>query len=235
MKLCRLAALGRLLNGLAHNLNGPLQNLSMEMEILRSRIGPAGSTSDIFAETLRSRILSMEEELEQINALIKTISMRANMDFSQETHMTLGDFFHQELLFLRANLYFKHHIHPNLELDLNLPPLRSLSKHIPLALGWLMQAMLEELESARVKGFRLRATVSENVVRIEFFVEGKALSEILPDSLALDAPSSKPLRVEYHGTGLAFAMTLLKTLGVSLAGFVKTSGSEIVLEIPVYT
>ena len=69
--LCRLygsAALGKLMGGLVHNLNGPLQNLGMDLEMMIYSLADTDPSRDSPSKGLGTRLKRMETELDAIIA-----------------------------------------------------------------------------------------------------------------------------------------------------------------------
>jgi hypothetical protein len=231
VRVSKLSSLGKVMNGLIHSFNGPLQNLGMELEMMRSRLLSGGQVVDDLTKSLVLRLNRMEEELELINQFIKRISMRPGLEGGCHEYMTLREFLEEELWFLKANLYFKHHVRTELELDTNLPLLRNLPKEFPLALSWLMQAIVEEMERVKLRTLRLKATPGESGIRIVLTTKGGKLSKKFLDFLNHDISAHQHLKIADNDLVTILALMTLKSGGVSVAIQVEPSESKIGLAL----
>jgi signal transduction histidine kinase len=147
--LYQVGALGKLINGLIHNLNGPLQNLSMDLEMMEHSVRTARGLPADLAESLLRRLKRMGGEFDHISGLIRAASMRAGAAGSTEQG-DLRTFLEQELSFLNTNLYFKHNVQKEVLLEEGLPPLVRFPAELGLALGWFLQSLVEEIEREKV-------------------------------------------------------------------------------------
>ena len=64
--LYQMGSLGKLINGLIHNLNGPLQNISMDMEMMTHSVRTAKWLPADLAESMIQRLKRMEREFDHI-------------------------------------------------------------------------------------------------------------------------------------------------------------------------
>ncbi|MGD9160933.1 MAG: hypothetical protein PVG39_21120 [Desulfobacteraceae bacterium] len=177
IRLLKLASLGKVTGGLIHNINGPLQNIGLDLEmsqyILRKDADSNnGSESDIMV-----RLKRIEEELERLNAMIKISSNKVMQ--ADNGLQNFNEFIEQELSFLNTNLYFKHNVETTLQLDAP-PPLTSLlPENSILAFQWLLQRVIEEVEKLRGNKLLIKTENEEGLYKINI---GAEISRI-PDSI----------------------------------------------------
>ena len=230
--LYRMASLGKLINGLVHNLNGPLQALSMDLEMAEYSLINKRGMDDNLAKNTGMRLKRMEEELENIKNSIKTTSIKANLDDDYQAQMTLSHFLQQELSFLKANLYFKNNVHTELQLEDDLPLTGNLPEEVPLALSLFLQIFIEEMERQEIKNLALKACSGDSGLEITFTTGGKNLSEEFIKLLSLKIPSSQPLRVETNNMATILILALFKLGGASVATHIEPPRSSINIKIP---
>jgi len=109
--------------------------------------------------------------------MIKTSSNKI-MQADNGLH-NFNEFIDQELSFLKTNLYFKHNVETTLQLDAP-PPLTSLlPENSILALGWLLQKIIEEVESLKGKKLFIKTEKEEGLYKVSIEAE---INEI-PDSI----------------------------------------------------
>lgn len=165
--LYRQAVVGRLVQGLVHNLNGPLQNLGMDMDMIRYGLKKSGEESaDKLLENVGKRLGRMESEFEQINRLIRATAARTVPEEETEAYMGLGDFLEQQISFLKANLYFKHYVRSDVQVDKPLPLIRTLPPGASEGLSSLLQALVEETERQEMRTFVLKASGSDSAAEV---------------------------------------------------------------------
>ncbi|MFC1821100.1 hypothetical protein ACFL9T_00195 [Thermodesulfobacteriota bacterium] len=228
--MVKAASLGKIMNGLVHNLNGPLQNISIEMEMIGQAIAREGQSDNI--KKLNTRINRMEEAFDHINELIRTIITKTEAADNYENDLKLNDFLQQELWFLEANLYYKHHVQTELDLDISIPNLNHLPDGFGEALAWLLYELVQELEKQEVKILRLRTTLRPSALEIGLTTSGGVLSEEFLGLLELDPSRSKSFRIFHDTAATILALTILKRCGVSFRVSTATTSSSIVLELP---
>ena len=232
--LVRIASLGKLMNGLIHNLNGPLQNLGMDMEMMLHSLTGKGLSRDDLAKNMVTRLNRMEGEFEHINHLIKTTSLKSDPENDYQGYANLNDFLEEELSFLDANLYFKHHVRKEIHLEDNLAALTNFPKGVGMPLSWFLHALAEELEKEELKSLTLSAGSRDSGLDIILTIEGGDLSGEFMEVLDQGISSSKPLKIENGNVIMILALEVLKSEGVSVTTQVEPSRSDIIFGIPMH-
>lgn len=214
--LHRQAAVGRLVQGLVHNLNGPLQNLGMDMDMIQFGLNQGGESLEALLEDVSKRLGRMESEFEQVNRLIRATAAHSAPDGDAEAYMTLADFLDQEISFLKANLYFKHHVQTEILLDKSLPPIRRLPPGVVEGLSSLLQALVEETERREMTVFALKASGNESAAEVRIATGPVPLSEPFLGVLYNVDAYLESFRVEEADTLVpAYAAMMLATAGVT--------------------
>jgi len=165
----RLVSLGTLIHGLIHNLNGPLQNLGMDMDMIGLTLESGENRVEDLQKEIRTRLGRMEEEFTRITHLIRSAASRTSPEDEETGYMNLGDFLQGEIDFLKANLYFKHHVKTDLSLEGDLPSMRELPPGTATCLRGFLQAVVEELERRKMGVFSLKAPAAESGTLIRLF------------------------------------------------------------------
>ena len=70
-KIYKLATLGKVIGGLIHNLNGPLQNLGLDIEMTNHLLNNKLPLDNDGINNILNRLKRMGEEFEKIDQLIK--------------------------------------------------------------------------------------------------------------------------------------------------------------------
>jgi hypothetical protein len=209
----RLMSVGRLVHGLIHNLNGPLQNLGMDMDMIGYALEGGGELEEL-REEIRTRISRMEEEFEQVNLLIRMAASRVAPE-AEQGFLSLDAFLEDEMVFLQSNLYFKHHVEKTVRLEGELPELRSLPEGLPEGLRSTLEAVAEDLEKREMSRFGLKAEAIESGTLLEVDAGEGPLSEALLDELQRAATKAEPHRVSRERVSAAHASLMLTRAGLS--------------------
>ena len=122
-QLFNLASLGKVTGGLIHNINGPLQNIGLDVEMSQYMLRKEGESNG--SSNIMVRLKRIEEELERLNSIIKTASSKITL--SEDNLHNFNEYLDQELFFLHTNLYYKHNVESSLELTEQSP----LMNHLP--------------------------------------------------------------------------------------------------------
>jgi len=232
-ELYRLVTLGKLIYGLVHNLNGPLQNLGMDMEMLEHALKTDTRMPPDLTEPMVHRLRRMEGEFDHINRLIRSVSNRASLEGDYLEYGNLKVFLEEELSLLDANLYFKHNVRKEVHLGEDLPALNMLPEMVTLSLVWFIQSLVEELEKARGKLFALTTSFVPSGLEITFRTDAGALSSIFVEELTKRLPSTGVFKAEDADMGQVLSVAWLKLSGVSFDCGSDESGSAITLHVPV--
>jgi len=235
ISLCRLASLGKVIDGMLHNINGPLQNLGMDIEMMNNSLAGNRPLHDALAKDIDIRLKRMEEEFERIRHLTKIASIRASIEDDYQECMNLHDFLHHELSFLEANLYFKHNVHTELQLEDGLPQLNILPRGVPLSLSWFIHSFIEEMERQGISDMILKAGSGHSGLEISLATKGGDLSEKFIKLLDTENSSFELLRNENVEVEMILALEGLKSCGVSMRGQFEPSNSIVMLTIPLVT
>lgn len=178
IKLYKLASVGKLIGGLIHNINGPMQNLGLDIEMTYFTLKDESKWDKDISKNIMTRLNRMEEEYEKVISLIRGIAERTqDNDIADSTISNIYEFLKQEFAYLHTNLYFKHNVQTEI-INLNTPPLiSSLPKDSLMALGWFLQSLVEELERQKVVGLTVKIIPDNSKLKILFSTEGGRLSE----------------------------------------------------------
>ena len=233
-RLFRLASFGKIIGGLIHNLNGPLQNLGLDIEMANHSLQDDSRVDSEMIKNIRGRLKRMEEEFERIDRLIKTYSIKASSEEDFDNRLiNMNDYLKQELCFLETNLYFKHNVDKKIEVQDHPPPASHLPGESLTALNCFLQAFVEELEREKIKGLVLETLFTDQFFKILITPEGNNLSETFLEQLNLDAsPENQPLQDDMN-IGILLVMMIFKEEGISVRRERSPSGSaKIIITFP---
>ena len=231
--LNRLAVLGRLMAGLIHNLNGPLQNIGIDLELMALQSMQEGPSNDQLAKKIEPRLQRMEGEFDAINQLVRTTSMRASMNEEYNHYRTLNEFLEEEFSFLKANLYFKHNVQKHFDFSSKLPSFSRLFGDVPLGLRWFFHALIDELEKQKIPEIKVRTLAGDPKIHLLCSTEGGDLSEPFLKGLSLELSASQTIRIGESELGITVAVALLQQAGVIFSTDTGPGKTVIHLQVPV--
>lgn len=232
IRVHKLAALGKLMAGLIHNLNGPLQNIGIDLEMMTHLLMEKTSEDKNPEAIFGPRLRRMEGEFDAINQLIRTASMKANMEHNAYEYRNLNDLLDQEFSFLKANLYFKHNVRKNFNIENDLPAITRFAEGVPLGLIWFVQALVEELEREKIPDLSITARSEDKIVEVLFTVEGTNLPESFSRAIEWEISPAQVIKIEDRDVGTTLAVALLKQAGASIDVKTASSRNQIHLSLP---
>lgn len=228
-EISRLTSAGKRVKGLIHNLNGPLQNLGMDMDMIRYSIKESEDPFPSLLQEIENRLQRMDDEFERINHLIR--STAAVVSTTDEGYLSLEDFLDQELSFLDTNLYFKHNVEREVFFEGDLPPLGALSGGVSSGLRSLLEAVTEEIERLEMTTFSLKASMRGEVVDMRLTAGRGPMSEaFLKTADSASAADDAPI-VDHEQMAAIHAFMRLKEAGVTYELKAGSYGTEIALSL----
>ncbi len=109
-ELLRKAACGFLVQGHIHNMSGPLQILSMQIELLKSLVN---RLDDDIKDTIMQKLEQASSQIERLRGILVSLSTSVE---DTPTTLDLNDLIRQELNFWEGDLVFKHEVRKELQL-----------------------------------------------------------------------------------------------------------------------
>lgn len=211
----RYSTLGSFVRGIIHNLNGSLQILSMQMELLQGALLKEG---DRTRPSLNSKMLQCQEQLDKLKVMVEVLLQKGihdEQEASQPIH--LNDLLEEELSLWHHNLFFKHHIKVVKSFSSPLPPLQGRYLDFSQGLSNLIQNAVEAMEEAPTKELLVATSVRDDQVHVTIRDTGCGISEEIKPHLFKPFCSNKGGK--HHGLGLFISQELLTPYGASFSFF----------------
>ena len=211
----RYSTLGSFVRGIIHNLNGSLQILSMQMELLQGALLKEG---DRIRPSLNSKMLQCQEQLDKLKAMVEVLMQKGiheEKEVSQPIY--LNDLLEEELSLWHYNLFFKHHIKVVKSFSAHLPPLQGRYLDFSQGLSNLVQNAVEAMEEAPTKELFVATSVRDDQVHVTIRDTGCGISEEIKPSLFKPFCTNKGGK--HQGLGLFISRELLTPYGASFSFF----------------
>ncbi len=117
VQVFRDAVIGHLAKGFVHNLNSPMQIISMHLELMRSdlaRIPGLVSDKEQLArttETILARVDQIEDSLSKMDFFLRVVNQRKAAEVVGEVPVIIPDLIRREIEFWQSDLFLKHQVH----------------------------------------------------------------------------------------------------------------------------
>jgi signal transduction histidine kinase len=179
----RLATIGDLLHGLAHNVNTPLSAVMARGEMLGERLkglkeeqSPQAAEGDLFASKMDKNIRDAEVIVAntlKISGIIRNM-MQKRLQEEEDTPqmLNLSQLLQEELQFLEANMMFKHEIKKTYLLDESLPFIKGVYYHFSQSFTYMMNHVMETLDGSDVKELTIKSKYDDTALYIEIHHTG---------------------------------------------------------------
>ena len=242
-----LSCFGGFTQGLIHNINGPLQNISMLAELMQAGFvrldRVTGGDGDQHAEE-RSRILERERQrLQKLSEQVSLLDrMLRDLRLLHEMERNPSEVDVNQLLLslvqtFHCDLFFKHHVQLELKLANDLPFIRVLARHLIPSLVHLFRNAVTALREAPEKHLIIESRLAEERIWLSLRDTGCGLQpgeeERCFEPFYSGWPPAIQTQETHYGIGLFLASGFLEPYAIKVT--LLTEGQETVasLEIPV--
>lgn len=246
----RLNYSGRFVQGFVHNINGPLQNLTMLTEMLisgleiqdrmfRSDAGESEKWSELMTkqrkrlDQVRGQILNLSADLREFMQLHEIERCGTEVDINAVIEKMAKLF--------RSDLFFKHHIKCGLHLAKNLPHIRVLGRDIVPALFHIFHNAVTALTESQKKELTVETGMQPGEIVVRITDSGVGLPEGVRADTLFDLFESRWPKFDaqaassdqHLGFGLYAARRLLAPYGFSVSLERTGEGTSAVMRMPI--
>ena len=249
----RISFAGGFVQGFVHNVNGPLQNLSMLTEMLLGgldRLDGLHKTPEPaedgpkWEELLERQRKRLEQMYQQITTLAEGLRDFVHISEIERSSQDVDpNFLLQKMMSVfRADLFFKHKVTPSLDLMRNLPPARSPGCDMVPALFHVIRNAVVSMRDSLKKELRITTSLQGRTVRIDVCDSGcgfencpetEKLFELFSSQWSEREPDPAAREPVHLGYGLWTARRLLGRFGATIRLEKQPEGTAAVIEIPV--
>jgi|GEM_PF-2839181 len=169
----RLASLGNLVQGIAHNLNNPLAIIQATTQYLLE--------AEDKEVNLKEELTVIKEQAQRIGQIIKDLMAKSREEALRViTKLNLNQILEEELKFLQANSFFKYEV--KLEKELSpLPAILGIYSDFSQAFANFINNALEAMQDSPVKVLKIKTYTSDSAVVVEIADTGKGMEkELIP-------------------------------------------------------
>lgn len=231
----KLAAIGQLAAGIAHNMNTPISIIQGNAELLRLKYPDDGEEID--------KIL---RQTKKMSDLINTILNKGRKEQKTEiVNINLNELLNEELEFLTADLYYKHHIEKDFQLDSSIPKIKGVYSDFSQSIMSFIQNAVDAMYQVPVRRLTIRTQADEQYVHLFIQDTGcgmnKSTKERLFEPFFTTKTQKKAPGIENGfprgtGLGLSVAYNILKKYNVKIRfSSEENKGTIFELKIPFQT
>jgi len=169
----RLAAMGRLLQGVAHNLSNPLTILQSTLDWIRSE--------GVDAVNLAEELQVLDQQVRRLREMLSNMQEKGRREaLRQVVRLDLNAILEAELKFLQANPFFKHEVKLLTQL-LPLPPILGIYSDFSQSFSNLLNNALDAMFDSPAKTLKVSTACRQQEIVIEIQDTGHGISpEALP-------------------------------------------------------
>jgi len=203
MQQSKLADVGLLAAGIAHNLKVPLHAIMGQIELMQL----TGNESTYLDD--------MMKQAQLITDIVNNILKKTRNEQSQETReIDLNELLEEELKFLSADLYYKHNINKEFNFDPNLPPVKGVYSDYSQAIMNCVKNAIDAMHHTDEKSLSIRTQAcGECEIVVEIEDSGTGIPQDVQEKIFKPFFTTKPLAGEQKegepfGTGLGLSSSL---------------------------
>jgi two-component system NtrC family sensor kinase len=225
----RHAAIGSLTEGIAHNLNGVLQILSMRTELLQGSLMTQGE-SDIPA--VHQKVGQCFDQIQKMKTMVEALVQKGiHDDQDGPQRIDLNDLLEEELSLQKHNLFVKHEIVVRKGFASELPPLHGYYIDFSQGLSSLIQNAVEAMEESPQKELTVTTESQGHQINVRIRDTGCGLSEEAQPHLFRPFFTTKGEK--HFGLGLFISGKILATYGASFRYHFQNGETTFWVNLPV--
>ncbi len=210
----KLSAIGRLTAGISHNLNTPISIIQGNAELLKLSHPDLKESDLILKQTAR------------MSEIIQTIAKKGHdTQNSKIVEIDLNNLLQEELSFLNANLFFKHHVKKEFSFADYLPPVMGIYSDFSQSLLHIIQNAIDAVYDSEKREIAISTELTDQAILIRIKDNGPGIKE--EDQKKIFSPffTTKPTQVDSKenpdaprgtGLGLSLAKSSLASYGIEI-------------------
>jgi nitrogen-specific signal transduction histidine kinase len=232
--LYRLASIGNLLHGLAHNVNTPLSAVIARAEMLGERVKGLQEEQPTKTEEGNDKLTSKldkcvrDAEVIVVNAMkisgIIRNMMNKRLQEEEDTPqmLNLTSLLREELQFLEADMAFKHEIEKTYNLDESPPLIKGVYYHFSQCFTNIINTIMKSFDGSDVKELTVSSKHNDETIYIEIHDTGSVQDSDIQEG------GNQP----FNGTWLKYAKELLRPYNGELTVSNKPHDNLYTISIP---
>jgi PAS domain S-box-containing protein len=200
----RLAAIGLLASGIAHNINSPLMGIYGAAQLIKMKYPDLNDIDGVIVQ------------VERINAIIRNLMWKSRQE--QETgpqEINLNQLLQEELMFLEADLDFKHNVAKHYSFADRIPTIMGCYSDFSQAIMNVVRNALDAMHNRELRELWVDTNVRGDEIRVTVRDTGCGIPLEDHERIFLPFYTTKPVvgrGKEHEPTGTGLGLTTVKKL-----------------------
>lgn len=202
--------MGSLMGGVVHNLNGSIQILSMQMEMIQRTMARKDGKSH---SSIQEKMDQCMAQIDKLKSMLEVLHLRER-DEEGSRRINLNEVIEREIGLFHHHLFFKHHVKVKKNFSGRLPSLQGHEVDFSEGLSSLIENAVEAMEETPRKELTLTTRAGNGHIQVVITDTGCGIpGELRP---RLFTPFFTTKNGGHYGLGLFMARKLLTPYGVSI-------------------
>jgi len=254
VKQDKLSSFGRLILGIAHNMNSPLAAIMGRVQLCiereeKERRALLATKGKMPGEEFERQLKRHEKNLRDLNyineaaarlsVIIKNMTDKGRQEQTEEIQsLNLNGLLREELNFLEADIFLKHEVTKHYEFTESLPHIRGVYSDFSQSLIAIIQNALDAMRSTEKKELTISTSCNGRSISVKIHHTGCSIKK--EDKSKIFEPFFTPYSINTShspspGIGLSLngALMLLKPYGAQISLTSKPGDTTFIVEIPI--
>lgn len=223
----RHSRIGSLMGGVVHNLNGAVQILSMQMEMVQRTMAGKDARSQF---SVKEKMDQCMAQVDKLKSMLEVLRPRENCEEEGPQKINLNEVIEREIGLFHHLLFFKHQVKVKKNLTTRLPSVRGNEVDFSEGLSNIIENAIEAMERTPRKNLTLTTRAGNDHIQVVITDTGCGIqNELRP---RLFTPFFTTKNGSHYGLGLFFARRLLSPYGASIEPHFKEGETLFSIKIP---
>ncbi|MBM4341521.1 MAG: HAMP domain-containing histidine kinase [Deltaproteobacteria bacterium] len=228
-KRSRHSRLGSLMGGIVHNLNGSIQIVSMQMEMIERMMAKNDVENHL---SIREKIGQCMTQIDKLKSMIEVLQTEERDEEREKiSRINLNELIEGEIRLFHHHLFFKHHVKVKKNFSSRLPSLHGHEVDFKEGLSNLIENAVEAMEKSPRKELTLTTRAGNGQILVVIGDTGCGVPEELRPRLFTPFFTTK--NGNHYGLGLFMARKLLDPYKASIEPHFKKGETFFSLKIPI--
>jgi signal transduction histidine kinase len=224
----RLARMGSLMGGVLHNLNGTIQILSMQMEMIQRTMARKERKNH---PPIQEKLNQCMDQIDKLKSMLEVLHPGEGSEEEKgPKKINLNEVIEKEIGLFHHRLFFKHHVKVKKNFSGRLPSLRGHEADFSEGLSNLIENAVEAMEETPRKELTLTTRAGDDHLQVLIADTGCGI----PDQFRprLFTPFFTTKNGSHYGLGLFMTHKLLAPYGAIIEPFFKEGETLFSIKIP---
>lgn len=153
-ELVRYELAGLMIPGIVHNINTPLQIISMQVELFKMQIEKMAYSNirnnadmDTFKDKALERLEKIETAAENINKILENVTFRYADEIGDKKPVTVNELLSEEIAYFNSDLFFKHKVKVSEFSNGTAHPIKTQIRHMRDTFSFILSLCVAQLKN----------------------------------------------------------------------------------------